>query len=90
MAIGTDSREQSIRADSFMQQEAQPSGISVDALLLAGMLQCRGSVTVKSTCLQMMAQPYLETIGIGNKDLKAAFCFLIILATVIEDMSNDI
>ena len=38
----------------------------------------------------MMAQPYLETISIGNKDLKAAFIFLVILSTVVEDMSNDI
>ena len=38
----------------------------------------------------MMAQPVLPTISIGNKDLKKAFIFMVILATVIEDMSNDI
>ena len=38
----------------------------------------------------MMAQPILPTISIGNKDLKKAFIFMVILATVIEDMSNDI
>ena len=38
----------------------------------------------------MMAQPILPTISIGNKDLKKAFIFMVIFATVIEDMSNDI
>ena len=52
MAIGsgTESREVSVAQNSMM-EEIEPSGISLDALLLVGILQCRGSTTVKSTCL---------------------------------------
>ena len=64
--------------------------ISVDALLLLGLLQCPGSNLEKAKCFYMIVQPsYDAYITYQDRDLQRALHFLISLSTVLEEMTQD-
>ena len=64
--------------------------ISVDALLLLGLLQCSGTNLEKAKCFYMIVQPSFDAyITYQDKDLQRALHFLISLSTVLEEMTQD-
>jgi len=64
--------------------------ISVDALMLAGLLQCSGSNVQKAKCFFLVTSPEMEPyISLKDKDLRTALNFLVTISTVIEEMTQD-
>ena len=66
------------------------SWISVDALLLKGILACRGSNIDKAKCFYLIVQPTFEkSISTNDSDLRKVIHFFVGMATVIEEMTID-
>ena len=65
--------------------------ISVDALMLAGLLQCSGSNMQKANCFFLIVCPTFEPmISLQDKDLRTALNFMVTISTVIEEMTQDL
>lgn len=65
--------------------------ISLEALLLYGCIQCGGYDTQKAEVFHRVIAPELDDIVIIiDKDIEAALRFLILTATIFEEMTRDI
>ena len=64
--------------------------ISVDALLLLGVLHCGGFDSEKAAVFHRVVAPeYASIVSITDKDLETAIRFMVIVATILEEMTND-
>ena len=66
------------------------SEISVNSLLLMGILRCRGSYKDKAEVFQRVVQPEGQRrIMITDKDIRLALYFMTSLATILQMMQNQ-
>ena len=65
--------------------------ISVDALLLLGCLHCGGLDSEKAQVFHRVVAPELDDmVMLSDKDLRKSMYFMIICATILEQMTREI
>ena len=65
--------------------------ISVDALVLLGCLHCGGLDSEKAQVFHRVVAPeFDEMVMVADKDLRKSMYFMIIAATILEQMTREI
>ena len=76
--------------DVSNEDKFEDAWISVDALLLLGVLKCSGLDSEKATVFHRVVAPEYDTIiTITDKDLSTGIRFLVSTATILEEMTRD-
>lgn len=64
--------------------------ISIDCLILFGLVQCQGSTDDKAVVFHRVISPELSPqIPVSDRDMKTAIHFMISTATIIEELTRD-
>ena len=63
--------------------------ISIDALILLGCLRCGGDKRDKAEVFHRVVNPEMTTMTLTDKDLKTALFFMVSIATILEEMTQE-
>ena len=64
--------------------------VSIEAVLLLGCVHCKGQDSDKAAVFHRIVAPeYCSDITVHDRDVKTAFDFMIVCATILEEMTRD-
>ena len=75
-------------------QQLQPRAvtdlISIDAIILLGLVQCKGTTREKAEVFARIVAPEMQpSILVNDEDIRTALYFMISIATIFEEMTRD-